>query len=57
MWWTFLICWCVLLTTIQTQEFRDEVGDKARGRKTMVTELGRTRGLWTVYVMVGFWSL
>lgn len=57
MWWTFLICWCVLLTTIQTQEFRDEVGDKARGRKTMVTELGRVRGLWTVYVMVSFWSL
>jgi 4-hydroxybenzoate polyprenyltransferase len=57
MWWTFLVCWCVLLTTIQTQEFRDEVGDKARGRKTMVTELGRTRGLWTVYVMVSFWSL
>jgi hypothetical protein len=55
--WTLLVCWCILLTTIQTQEFRDEVGDKARGRKTLVTELGRTRALWTVYVAVTFWSL
>jgi 4-hydroxybenzoate polyprenyltransferase len=55
--WTFLVCWCILLTTIQTQEFRDEVGDRARGRRTLVTELGRTRALWTVYGTVGFWSL
>lgn len=55
--WTLLVCWCILLTTIQTQEFRDEVGDKVRGRRTLVTELGRTRALWTVYVAVTFWSL
>jgi 4-hydroxybenzoate polyprenyltransferase len=55
--WTFLVCWCVLLTTIQTQEFRDEVGDNARGRKTLVTQLGRVKALWTVYVTVTFWSL
>jgi 4-hydroxybenzoate polyprenyltransferase len=55
--WTLLVCWCILLTTIQTQEFRDEVGDKARGRKTLVTELGRVKALWTVYVTVTFWSL
>jgi 4-hydroxybenzoate polyprenyltransferase len=55
--WTLLVCWCILLTTIQTQEFRDEVGDKVRGRKTLVTELGRVKALWTVYVTVTFWSL
>jgi 4-hydroxybenzoate polyprenyltransferase len=55
--WTFLVCWCILTTTIQTQEFRDEMGDKERGRKTLVTELGRVRALWTVYVTVTFWSL
>jgi 4-hydroxybenzoate polyprenyltransferase len=55
--WTLLVCWCILLTTIQTQEFRDEVGDKARGRRTLVTELGRSKALWTVYVAVTFWSL
>ena len=55
--WTFLVCWCILMTTIQTQEFRDEVGDKARGRRTLVIELGRPRALWSVYVAVTFWSL
>jgi 4-hydroxybenzoate polyprenyltransferase len=55
--WTFLVCWCILMTTIQTQEFRDEMGDTKRGRKTLVTELGRVRALWTVYVAVTFWSL
>jgi 4-hydroxybenzoate polyprenyltransferase len=55
--WTFLVCWCILLTTIQTQEFRDEKGDRLRGRRTLVTELGRTKALWTVYGTVAFWSL
>lgn len=55
--WTFLVCWCILMTTIQTQEFRDELGDKQRARRTLVTELGRVRALWTVYVAVTFWSL
>lgn len=55
--WTFLVCWCILMTTIQTQEFRDEIGDKQRGRRTLVTELGRVRALWTVYATVTFWSL
>jgi len=55
--WTFLVCWLILMTTIQTQEFRDEIGDTKRGRKTLVTELGRVGALWTVYVAVTFWSL
>lgn len=55
--WTFVVCWCVLMTTIQTQEFRDEKGDRQRGRRTLVTELGRKRALWSVYLTITFWSL
>lgn len=55
--WTLLVCWLILATTIQTQEFRDELGDRKRSRRTLVTELGRMVALWTVYVAVTFWSL
>ncbi|KAH7371016.1 UbiA prenyltransferase family-domain-containing protein [Pyrenochaeta sp. MPI-SDFR-AT-0127] len=55
--WTLLITFGTLATTFQTQEFRDEVGDRARGRCTLVTELGRKHALWTVMVAVTFWSL
>ncbi|KAF9700595.1 hypothetical protein EKO04_001786 [Ascochyta lentis] len=55
--WTAIIAFGILSTTIQTQEFRDEAGDKARGRRTLVTELGRKVALWTVFITVAFWSL
>ncbi|KAH6642045.1 UbiA prenyltransferase family-domain-containing protein [Boeremia exigua] len=55
--WTAIVAAGILLTTIQTQEFRDEAGDKARGRRTLVTELGRKPALWTVFVTVAFWSV
>lgn len=55
--WTALITFGILTTTIQTQEFRDEAGDMARGRRTLVTELGRRYALWTVFVTVAFWSV
>ncbi|RYN15692.1 hypothetical protein AA0115_g12871 [Alternaria tenuissima] len=55
--WMILVCFCILMTTIQTQEFRDEEGDRKRGRRTLVTELGRERALCTVHVAVTFWSL
>lgn len=54
--WTATIAVGILLTTIHTQEFRDEAGDKARGRRTLVTELGRKPALWTVFTTVVFWS-
>jgi 4-hydroxybenzoate polyprenyltransferase len=54
--WTLLITFGVLATTIQTQELRDEAGDRARGRRTLVTEMGRTGTLWTVIITVPFWS-
>ncbi|KAF2995711.1 hypothetical protein E8E13_004211 [Curvularia kusanoi] len=55
--WVVTVTFGILATTIQTQEFRDELGDKARGRRTLVTELGRKMALWTVFVTVSFWSL
>lgn len=55
--WTAVIALGILVTTIQTQEFRDEAGDKARGRRTLVTELGRKAALWSVIGTVAFWSV
>ena len=55
--WTTIVALGILATTIQTQEFRDEAGDQARGRHTLVTELGRKAALWTVFVSVTFWSV
>jgi hypothetical protein len=55
--WTLLITCGVLMTTIQAQEFRDEVGDKARGRRTLVTEYGRSSMLWLLLVIVFSWTL
>jgi 4-hydroxybenzoate polyprenyltransferase len=55
--WTLLVTCGVLVTTIQVQEFRDEVGDRARGRRTVVTEYGRNPMLWTLLVSVMFWTL
>lgn len=54
--WTFIVALGILATTIQTQEFRDEAGDRARGRCTLITELGRKVSLCTVFVTVAFWS-
>lgn len=55
--WTATIAFGILATTIHTQDFRDEAGDKARGRHTLVTELGRKLALRTVLVAVSFWSV
>ncbi|UPX14782.1 uncharacterized protein EKO05_0005254 [Ascochyta rabiei] len=55
--WTAIIAFGILATTIQTQEFRDEAGDRARGRRTLITELGRKVSLWTVFAAVAFWSV
>jgi 4-hydroxybenzoate polyprenyltransferase len=55
--WALTLAGGILATTIQTQEFRDEVGDKARGRRTLVTELGRERAFWSVFGTVAFWSV
>jgi 4-hydroxybenzoate polyprenyltransferase len=55
--WTFLVCVGIIMTSIHTQEFRDEAGDKARGRHTLPIEMGRKPALVTVILIVGFWSV
>ncbi|KAH7384204.1 UbiA prenyltransferase family-domain-containing protein [Phaeosphaeria sp. MPI-PUGE-AT-0046c] len=55
--WTILYNMGVLASTFHAQEFRDEVGDKARGRRTLVTEFGRKPALWSVIVTVLAWSI
>lgn len=55
--WTFLLTCGVLATTFHTQDFRDEVGDRARDRRTLVTELGRRPALWTIAFCISFWSI
>jgi 4-hydroxybenzoate polyprenyltransferase len=55
--WTILLTMGALASTFHVQEFRDEVGDRARGRRTLVTELGRRPALWSIIVLISFWSL
>jgi 4-hydroxybenzoate polyprenyltransferase len=55
--WTFLVCLGIITTTIQTQDFRDEIGDRARGRLTIPISMGRKPALLTVIAAVAFWSV
>jgi 4-hydroxybenzoate polyprenyltransferase len=55
--WAIMITTGVLTSTFHAQEFRDEAGDRARGRRTLVTELGRVPAFWTLIVVVSLWSL
>ncbi|EAT78509.2 hypothetical protein HBH56_193490 [Parastagonospora nodorum] len=55
--WTVLMTFGIIGMTIHTQDFRDEVGDKARGRKTLVLQIGRKVALWSVICAVTFWSV
>ena len=55
--WIFLVMFGIIGTTIHAQDFRDEAGDRARGRHTIPIELGRKRALWTVVVAVIFWTV
>ncbi|KAI4616177.1 uncharacterized protein J4E87_008912 [Alternaria ethzedia] len=54
--WIFLVTLGIIGTTIHAQDFRDEAGDRARGRRTIPIELGRRRALWSVVVAVVFWT-
>jgi 4-hydroxybenzoate polyprenyltransferase len=55
--WTLLMTLGMIGSTIHTQDFRDEIGDKARGRRTLVLEMGRRPAMLSVVVGVSFWSL
>jgi 4-hydroxybenzoate polyprenyltransferase len=55
--WTVLMAFAIIGMTIHTQDSRDEVGDRARGRKTLVLQMGRKVALWSVICAVTFWSV
>ncbi|KAH7396616.1 UbiA prenyltransferase family-domain-containing protein [Phaeosphaeria sp. MPI-PUGE-AT-0046c] len=54
--WTVVMTLGVISSTIHTQDFRDEPGDRDRGRQTLVLQMGRKQALWSVITMVTFWS-
>ncbi|KAF2800212.1 hypothetical protein K505DRAFT_229289 [Melanomma pulvis-pyrius CBS 109.77] len=47
----------IFSTTIHAQDFRDQRGDRARGRKTFITAFGDSGARWTVILSVLFWSM
>lgn len=47
----------VMLTTIHAQDFRDEEGDRLKGRSTVTTMMGELGSRWSVAGAVLFWSL
>jgi hypothetical protein len=53
--WVYLMV-CILATTIHAQEFRDEEGDNAIGRHTIVTVIGGTSARLFLIAGIAFWS-
>ncbi|KAK0614630.1 UbiA prenyltransferase family-domain-containing protein [Immersiella caudata] len=54
--WLIAVC-ALIFTTVHAQDFRDEEGDRARGRKTVQTTLGDAASRWLVVVGAGLWSV
>jgi 4-hydroxybenzoate polyprenyltransferase len=54
--WTSIII-ALIFTTTHVQDFRDEHGDRLRGRHTILLAIGSGPCRWTVVVGVTFWSL
>lgn len=48
---------CLIFTTIHAQDFRDEEGDRARGRQTVLTTLGDRIIRWVIVVCAVGWSV
>lgn len=53
--WTATVS-AVILTTIQVQDLKDQVGDRARGRRTAPLVLGDKLARWTIAVPLVIWS-
>ncbi|KAL2827894.1 UbiA prenyltransferase family [Aspergillus pseudoustus] len=54
-------CWlaiigCVIATTMQVQDLKDQVGDRLRSRKTWPIVLGDEVSRWWIAACVPFWS-
>lgn len=47
----------IVLTTMQVQDLKDQVGDRTRGRKTVPLILGDSVSRWSITGFVLFWSI
>ena len=47
----------IISTTVHLMDLRDQVGDRAHGRKTMPIVLGETTARWTLVVSLMSWSI
>ncbi|VUC26046.1 unnamed protein product [Clonostachys rosea] len=54
--WTGIISG-VILTTMQVQDLKDQMGDRTRGRKTVPLVLGDRVSRYSIAVFVAFWSV
>lgn len=54
--WIVLIS-CVIFTTMHIQDLKDQVGDKARGRRSAPLVLGDAVARWTIAVSIVLWSV
>ena len=53
----FLVIGGVVFSTVQTQDLYDQVGDRARGRKTLPLVVGDGRSRWMTALPIMFWGL
>jgi hypothetical protein len=54
--WTILMV-LLIFTTIHAQEFRDEVGDRARKRRTIISAVGNTWARLLLLASIILWSI
>ncbi|OOQ83516.1 putative digeranylgeranylglyceryl phosphate synthase protein [Penicillium brasilianum] len=47
----------IIVTTMQVQDLKDQIGDRTRGRKTLPLVLGDTVSRWTIAGFTLFWSI
>lgn len=48
---------CLVVTTIQAMDFRDQVGDAAIGRQTLPLVMGDAAARWVTLVPMFFWTI
>ena len=53
----FFIIGAVVFSTVQTQDFYDQAGDKIRGRKTVPLVAGDTPARWMTVIAMGLWCI
>ncbi|KAI8949386.1 UbiA prenyltransferase family [Xylaria longipes] len=52
-----LLLFCLVFTTVHTQDMHDQEGDAARGRSSVPLQIGDAPARWLVMVFVLFWGV